>query len=205
MIEKIIEKAKSQNKQVYVYAHKFPDGDAINSSCAVVEYLKSHGIKSKYVVTRDIKQDNSVIPATKFVEKNSISIILDTHAVEYAENRFFTYSKPENIYVIDHHQKANDTKCIEDDLNIPTENVIRDSNSSSTCDILVIEFDREKVSPNIANMLASGLLSDTGKLRFLKSDTLLNLSKLLEIGADYEEISKSSNRKSYLSNEVGLA
>ncbi len=205
MIEKIIEKAKSQNKIVYIYAHKFPDGDAINSSCAVVEYLKSHGIKSKYVVTRDIKQDDSIIPPTKFVEKNSVSIILDTNSVCYAENRLFTYSKPENIYVIDHHQKANDTKCIEDELNIPSENVIRDSNSSSTCEILVNEFDREKVSPNIANMLTSGLLSDTGKLRFLKSDTLLNLSKLLEIGADYEEISKSSNRKSYLNNEVGLA
>lgn len=205
MIETIIEKAKSQNKQVYVYAHKFPDGDAINSSCAVVEYLKNHGIKARYVVTRDIKQDTSIIPATKFVEKNSISLILDTNAMGYAENRLFTYSKPEDTYIIDHHQKTDDIRCIEDELNIPPQNVIRDSNSSSTCEILVNEFDREKISPDIANMLTSGLLSDTGKLRFLKPDTLLNLSKLLELGADYEAVSKSSNRKAYLSNEVGIA
>lgn len=205
MIDEIIKKAKSENKKVYVYAHKFPDGDAINSSCAVVEYLKNHGINARYVVTREIKQDKSIIPATKFVDKNSISIILDTNAVGYAENRLFTYSKPEDTYIIDHHQKTDGTRCIEDELNIPPQNVIRDSNSSSTCEILVNEFDREKVSPDIANMLTSGLLSDTGKLRFLNSNTLLNLSKLLELGADYEAVSKSSNRKSYLSNEVGLA
>lgn len=205
MIDEIIKTAKSENKKVYVYAHKFPDGDAINSSCAVVKYLKNNGIDAKYVVTREIKQDKSIIPATKFVEKNSISIILDTNAVGYAENRLFTYSKPEDTYIIDHHQKTDGTRCIEDELNIPPQNVIRDSNSSSTCEILVNEFEKEKISPDIANMLTSGLLSDTGKLRFLKSNTLLNLSTLLELGADYEAVSKSSNRKSYLSNEVGLA
>ena len=205
MIDEIIKTAKSENKKVYVYAHKFPDGDAINSSCAVVKYLKNNGIDAKYVVTREIKQDKSIIPATKFVEKNSISIILDTTAVGSAENRLFTYSKPEDTYIIDHHQKTDGTRCIEDELNIPPQNVIRDSNSSSTCEILVNEFEKEKISPDIANMLTSGLLSDTGKLRFLKSNTLLNLSTLLELGADYEAVSKSSNRKSYLSNEVGLA
>ena len=35
MIEEIIEKAKKGNKKVYIYAHKFPDGDAIRSSCAI--------------------------------------------------------------------------------------------------------------------------------------------------------------------------
>ena len=52
MIESIIEKAKNQNRKVYVYAHKFPDGDAISSSLAIVEYFKNQGISAQYVVTK---------------------------------------------------------------------------------------------------------------------------------------------------------
>lgn len=164
MIEKIIEKAKSQNKKVYVYAHKFPDGDAINSSCAVVEYLKNQGIDTQYVVTRNILQYNINVSATTSVEENSISLILDTRISDYAENKLFNMSKPNDIYIIDHHEKSNEIKCIEDELNIPDKNVIRDSNSSSTCEILINEFDKEKLSPEISNLLLTGLLTDTAKL-----------------------------------------
>ena len=55
MIKEIIEKAKKENKKVYIYAHKFPDGDAISSSQAVVKYLKNQGIDAQYVVTNSFE------------------------------------------------------------------------------------------------------------------------------------------------------
>ena len=208
MIEEIIEKAKKENKKVYIYAHKFPDGDAISSSRAVAEYLKSAGIDAQYVVTSEVKAFNQLvgnIPITTSVDKDGISIILDTSTVSYAENTLFKSSSPENTYVIDHHGKANGAVCIEDELGLSSENVIRDSSASSVCEILVNELEQEKISPQIANMLTLGLLTDTAKLKFLKSDTLQNLSKLMELGADYEQVLAFCTRKSNLRDEVGIA
>ena len=208
MIEEIIEKAKKGNKKVYIYAHKFPDGDAISSSCAISEYLKSYGIDSQYIATKPIKSYSQIvgnIPVSKKVDRNAISLILDTNTVSYAENELFKTSAPENIYVIDHHGKTNNSQCIEDELNLPIQNVIRDSTASSTCEILVNELNQEKISSHLANMLTLGLLTDTAKLKFLKPDTLQNLSKLIELGANYSQIIKLCTRKFNLREEVGIA
>ena len=70
---------------------------------------------------------------------------------------------------------------------------------------MVDEFDPNKVTPNIANKLTLGMMSDTAKLKFIKPDTLDNLAKLIELGANFEKISATSNRKIRLSDEVGLA
>ena len=93
----------------------------------------------------------------------------------------------------------------EDELKLPESNIIRNPLSSSTCEILVNEFDPSKVTPNIASKLTLGMMSDTAKLKFIKPDTLDNLAKLIELGANFEKISATSNRKVRLSDEVGLA
>lgn len=208
MIEGIIKKAKSENKKVYVYAHKFPDGDAISSSCAIVEYLKNYEIDAIYVVTNEVRSYRQVvgeIPTTKSVDQDSISIIVDTSTLNYAENRLFMSSSKADTYVIDHHGKQKGSFCLEDELQLPNENVIRNPNASSTCEILVDELDGTKLSPKIADMLTLGLLTDTAKLKFLKENTLSNLSKLLNLGANYNRIVRLCNRKNNLRNEVGLA
>lgn len=208
MIERIIEKAKKENKKVYIYAHKFPDGDAISSSQAIVQYLKRFNIESEYVVTKPIYSYTGIvgkIPTMQEVDANSISIIVDTSTLSYAENNLFKNSIPENIFIIDHHVKDTGNSCIEDELNIPPQNVIRDDSASSTCEILVSEFEKEKVDPKIANMLTLGLMTDTARLKFIKNNTLKNLQTLLEAGADYEYVMSICNRKSKLKEEVGLA
>lgn len=208
MIQEIIQKAKTENKKVYIYAHKFPDGDAISSSCAVQTYLQNEGIDAKYVVTNEIRSFKQIVgevPVTKEVDDNGISLILDTSTVDYAENDLFKKSERKDIYVIDHHEKLEDAVCIEDELGIPDENVIRNPNASSTCEIIANELQQEKISTQIADMLLLGLLTDTAKLRYIKQDTLQNLSKLIECKANYQDIIKLCNRKSNLKDEVGIA
>ena len=145
------------------------------------------------------------MPITTNIDSDSISIILDTSTVDYAENTLFNKSSLENTYVIDHHGKINGKPCIEEELGLSSENVIRNPNASSVCEILVNELQPELVTPQIANMLSLGLLTDTAKLKFLKSNTLENLSKLIEMGADYEGLLKFCSRKSFLREEVGMA
>lgn len=208
MIEKIIERAKKENKKVYIYAHKFPDGDAISSASAIVKYLKSNGVDASYVVTNPVYSFSQIvgeIPTTNSVDDGSISLIVDTSTLDYAENKLFMKSSPENMFVIDHHTKAKGMSCIEDELNIPEGNVIRNSSASSTCEILVKDFERNKISRSIANMLTLGVMTDTAKLKFLKPDTLQNLRTLLEIGVDYRHIVSICTRKSNSRDEVGLS
>ena len=208
MIEKIIEKTKNENKKVYIYAHKFPDGDAISSSCSIVEYLKNNGIDASFVVTNPVYSFSQIvgqISTSKSVDPNSISLIVDTNTLDYAENKMFLNSKPEDIYIIDHHMSSDKFPNIEDDLKVPADNVLRNPSASSTCEILVSEFEKKQISPKIANMLTLGLMSDTAKLKFLKPDTLKNLQILLQSGAKYDDIITVCTRKSNLRDEVGIA
>ena len=208
MIERIVEKAKKEKKKVCIYAHKFPDGDAISSSSAIVEYLKGEGIDASYIITNPVNSYSKVvgeIPTTKTVDKKSISLIVDTAELDYAENKLFLNTSPEDTFVIDHHGKEDGMICIEDSLGLPEDNVLRDSTSSSTCEILVKEFEREGISPQIAEMLTLGLMTDTAKLKFLEPNTLQNLQTLLECGADYGKIISMCTRKCNLSAEVGMA
>ena len=143
MLKDIIKKAKEENKKVNVYAHKFPDGDAICSSCAVVEYLQNNGVEAQYIITNPVFSFSQVVgkisPSTQVNEKD-ISIIVDTSTRDYAENQLFEKSKVNDIYVIDHHMKKDGDICIEDELGIPSTNFLRDSNASSVCEILVSEI-----------------------------------------------------------------
>lgn len=143
MLENIIRKAKEEGKKVNVYEHKFPDGDVICSSCAVVEYLQNNGAEAQYIITNPVFSFSQVvgkIPTSTQVNGNDISVILDTSTRSYAENQLFDKSAVDDIYVIDHHMKKEGDICIEDELGIPSTNFLRDSNASSVCEILVNEI-----------------------------------------------------------------
>lgn len=143
MLEKIIEKAQKENKKVYIYAHKTPDGDALGSACAVVEYFKNKGIDAQYVITNPIYSFSQIvgdIQTTSSVDENSISLILDTSTLDYAENTLFESSSVSDIFVIDHHGENKKAKCIEVDLKVPKKNVIRNPMESSTCEMILDEI-----------------------------------------------------------------
>lgn len=208
MINRIIEKAKKEDKKVYIYTHKTPDGDAICSACAIAQYLNNNVIDATCVFTNRFfafPQIINEIPTTQSVEDNSISIIVDTSTINYAENKLFLSSSKEDTYIIDHHLKNEAMPCIEEELNIPTENVIRDTKAISTTEILLNLFEPEQLSPEIANMLTLGIIKDSANLQFIKENTLSNLQKLLELGVNYEQLKFLSTPKVTLRESVGLA
>ena len=83
MIEKIIEKAKSLNRPVYIFAHNFPDKDAVASSASLIAYLEKEGIPAKYVVTKSLRYSTTIgnIPLTNNVS-SGVAVILDTNSVD---------------------------------------------------------------------------------------------------------------------------
>lgn len=150
MLKDIIKKAKEKGKKVNVYSHQFPDGDAVCSSCAVIEYLKSKGVEAKYITNNLSLQYTKIfgeIQTSTKVNENDISIILDTRTTNYAENQMFSRSATDDTYVIDHHPKKDGEICIEDELGISNTNFLRDANASSVCEILVNEI-RTRFKPD---------------------------------------------------------
>ncbi len=212
ILKTIIEKAKKEKRGVNIYAHQFPDGDAIASSKVLEKVLQDNGIRAKYIVKapRVNNRYRSVVGETKQfqgrVDRSEISIILDTSTLANAENKLFTFSKPENIFVIDHHEKEPKTKCIEDELNLPCTNVLRNPKASSTCEILAEQLRNiELLKKDYATMLTLGLWTDTAKFIHIKKDSLKSLNMLLSSGADFKSVKSCLEAKRFLDPEVGLA
>ena len=60
-----------------------------------------------------------------FDKSECISIILDTSTLAHAENTSYRSSRPEDIYIFDHHEKPVGTPSIEEELLLPKENIFR--------------------------------------------------------------------------------
>lgn len=211
ILETIVEKAKREKRCVNIFAHKNPDGDAIASSKTLESFFTDNGIQARYIVTSprvNNRFSNIVGPTETFkqrVSRADISVILDTSTFEHVENRLFTYSNRENIFVIDHH-KPDPQNVIEKRLNLPSQNVCRDQTVSSTCEILTERLNEiGALNKKYATGLVIGLWTDTSKFRRFNDRTFENLTTLLDAGADYETVKKCIDAKRYLKTEVGVA
>lgn len=212
VIEAIIQKAKRENRRVNIYAHQSPDGDAIASSKTLEKVLQDNGIDAKYIVksprvnNRYSKIVGEIRNFQGRVNSNDISIILDTSTVAHVENRLFFYSKPENTFIIDHHDKDSKVKSIEEKLNLPEQNVYRKESSTSTCEMIAEMLkDSGRLNKEYATKLLIGLWTDTSKFRYIGKDSLNSLSMLLDAGADFESVKSCLESKRFLAPEVGIA
>lgn len=212
IIERIIEKAKKEHRAVNIYAHEYPDGDAIASSKTLEKVLQDNGIRARYIVKNprvNNRYRTIVGETTSFkgrVSSDDISIILDSSTMGHMENKLFTFSRPENIFVIDHHKKQVGKPNIEDNLKLSSQNVCRISEASSTCEILAKNLkEAGLLNKEYATKLLVGVWTDTAKFKYIKQDTLELLSMLLNFGADFEKVRACLESKRSLSQEIGMA
>ena len=212
ILEKIIQKAKKEKRNVNIYAHQSPDGDAIVSSKTLEKILQDNGINARYIIKSprvNNRYSRIVGEIQNFqgrVSREDISIILDTGTLSHVENKLFTYSRPENTFVIDHHEKDSKVKSIEDELKLPKQNVYRNENATSTCE-MIAEMLKEsgRLNKKYATKLLIGLWTDTAKFRYIGKESLNSLSMLLNAGADFENVKSCLESKRPLAPEVGLA
>lgn len=212
ILEVIIEKAKREHKGVNIYAHEYPDGDAIASSKTLEKVLQDNGIRARYIVKnpRVNNRYKSVVGETLMfkgrVAREDISVILDSSTMGHMENKLFTFSRPENIFVIDHHKKEEGKSNIEDDLKLPKQNICRIPEASSTCEILAGQLkEAGLLNQEYATKLLVGLWTDTAKFRYIKKESLNSLNMLLASGANFDKVKSCLEAKRFLTPEVGMA
>lgn len=211
MIKDIAQKALKEKRKIRIFAHQRPDADALSSSLALRKYFKSKGIDAEYVIDNEIRYFyqgllGDVEVFKEEVTDNDISVICDTSTVDFGQNQLFKNSKKENTFVIDHHEKPEGQICIEDELELSPENVIREPKTSSASEIIAKDLAKDnELSPEVATDLILGLLGDTASLRYLQKDTLNNLNMIMENGGDYQKVLEKTGYKTPLQSAVGMA
>ena len=181
-----------KSDEILLVAHTGPDGDTVGSVSALKEYLQSLG-KTADIACFDPLPDyfKSLIPFEfKYPDRldlKSYDAVIASDSVE----RGFDKIKPqlsENqaTALIDHHP----------DITIHGDVKIINSKSSSACEIIYdyLEFNKVKITKNLATFLMIGLSSDTGN--FQHSNTTVRVmeiaSNLIRSGASLSKIVNAS-------------
>lgn len=199
MFNQIAEKAqKNKTKNVYIFTHSNPDGDAIGSAMATKAYLNKMGLNGELVLAEDcsrFKFSFGLLP--KFqgkIDKDGVGIILDSSTEDVIESPLYKSIAKENLFLVDHHLSQENST--ERTLGLRPENVIRNADSSSTCEILAGLMDRSKIDPTIANNLIFGICKDTHDLEHAKNpQTFDTTANLIDCGGNFNFIRNSGTVK----------
>ena len=196
-------------KSIVIVPHKNPDGDAIGSTLALHLYLSALGHKTQVIAPNDypnflkwitdehtiIHYDTNKDKADELISNADLIFTLDFNALFRAGDMETTLKNAKATYVmIDHHQQPDDyAQFMYSNVNI-----------ASTCEMVYdfMEFfgDLDKVTPDIATCLYTGIMTDTGSFRFpsTSSRTHRIIADLIDKGANNAEIhNKIYDTKSY--------
>jgi phosphoesterase RecJ-like protein len=198
-----------KSKNIVITAHKSPDGDAIGSSIALAEVLKSLGLSSTMIVPDEFPEFLKWLPsASKVVvaeadEKKAEDLLMNADiifALDYniphrAANvgKYLEASKAVKV-MIDHHQAPGDFATY----------TYSDTGSCSTAQ-LIYEFAEalevhQQLSYEACQAIYLGIMTDSGSFRFksVKPITHRIVANLLDLGLDQDEI----HRKVYDNNSL---
>lgn len=178
-----------KGKRVLILGHPHPDPDAVGSMIALGDILDSLGAEVVLGVPSNFSRlSRSVLDLvdqeieTDPVLEADLVVVLDTsgwgHLKEYGER--VKNEEFEDVVFIDHHRPDEETRksvdkyLVEEDVTSTTELVVR----------LAEELDFE-LDSDLATLMLTGIISDTGHFKFANSDTFEAVTSLLRQGASY--------------------
>ena len=185
----------SSPKEIVIIPHKNPDGDAIGSTLALQHYLTQNNHKVTTIAPNDypkflkwipgeesiLKFDSREDEAIKKIKTAELIFTLDFNALNrVADMKPVLEEASATFVMIDHHQQPEDYAAY----------MYSDTSMSSTCEMVYnfIGFmnDLDKITPEIATCLYTGIMTDTGSFRFpsTTSTTHSVIADLIEKGAD---------------------
>lgn len=188
-------KLRAANK-IIVAAHINPDGDAIGSTLAMLQVLRSMGKQVEAYIDDKIPKNFTVMPFAENIKRPreyeklsaDLLLILDTEP-----ERTGTVKKIVDapILNIDHHITNTGD---EGDLYV-------DAQAAATCEIL-LELCHElqaEITKNIAVCLYTGIATDTGFFNYsnTRPTTLRAAAELVEAGAEPNLVSEQLEKRSY--------
>jgi len=181
-MKKIVDEIK-KNKKFLIISHENPDGDAVGSTLGLYFGLKKLKKDVVPVLPNKVPKIYSFLKGTEFIQNDfegdfDVGIILDCADIGRVENLKKKLLKIKTLINIDHHPS---------NFSYAKYNFI-DPKSSSTSELVLKLLRRAKVEidENIANALYTGLMTDTGGLRFpnINLNTFKAATYLVKHGAN---------------------
>lgn len=189
MLPAFIDEVRSA-KGVLVGTHLNPDGDAIGASLAVSHVLDQLEVEHEVLCSDPPPHYLNFLPGSQRVrqaptgEGHTLALLLDLEALHRlgAVRKYFEDCP--RMLVVDHHvpiESPGDLRIV-----IP--------GSPATCQILLDLFaDSEiQITPDIADCLLTGILTDTGNFRYpnTSAHSLHSAGYLLEKGANLAKVTR---------------
>lgn len=186
-------------KQIVLTTHHKPDGDALGSMLGLGHFLSATGHRVEFISPSDFPSflsflhgsdlilDGSVNmeQAEKTLHQADLLICLDFNRLERTQAiERILRNNPKPIWMIDHHLHPEGFHQYS----------FYDHKASSTAE-LVYRYILEKesghlISPEIANCLYTGILTDTGSFQYSSTTPFVHraIADLLEKGADIQQV-----------------
>ena len=194
-----LKKLLSTSKKIAIIPHKNPDGDAIGSTLALWHYLINNGHTASIVSPNDFPKFLKWMPGADKIlnfekeniqSKNCINnadliFTLDfNHLGRVGQMSGILEDSNTTFVMVDHHQEPSDYAKI----------MYSDVSMSSTCEMvynLIVKLgDSESITPEMANCIYTGIMTDTGSFKFsaTTSNTHRVVAELMDKGAEGTEI-----------------
>ena len=181
--------------KILITAHVQPDGDAIGSTLALMQMLRSIGKSAQIFIDDTVRKNLHALPHFEEIRRPvdreefdaDLMIVLDTSIDRIGNVKNLTDAP---ILNIDHHV-TNKGEGIE---------LYVETSAAATCEI-IFKFAREldaTITPDIATCLYTGLATDTGFFQFsnTRAETLAIASELIRCGVSPNFISEQLESKS---------
>lgn len=189
-------------RAILFVAHRVPDADTVGSALALGAYAGYLGKKISYFCADKIPSNFYFLKNYQLFTNDAaifdggfdLVIFMDCSELSRIGVPDILNYKKQTWVSIDHHLFKEQVGDFE----------VKDEYASANCEI-VYNFLKHKnffITPDVATMLLSGLLIDTGCLSnsATKSDTLIMASELCSAGADFKTIFQSF----YLNKDIGI-
>lgn len=186
-------------RNILLVTHYHPDGDALSSICAMMEFLSLQN-KRFIAFCHDsppaqygfLPQVGNIISDRGGISFGDFDLLITLDCGDLGRTKLEkeVNNRPPGMMIIefDHHPKVSDYADIE----------IRNPVASSTVEVLYEFFvqNRIKINKNMANCILTGILTDTGNLLYQSTsdETVKIASRMMTLGARYPTILENTFR-----------
>ena len=194
-----LKSALSSPKKIAITAHYNPDGDALGSSLALMDFLQKSGHTAHVIAPSDYPQFLRWLPGEEqvvhfkkkekltiqLVENADIIFCLDFNQISRLNDLAEYIDRATSFFaMIDHHIDPGDFADF----------ILHDTKASSTAELiydLLLELGGEEtINQNVAACLYTGIMTDTGSFRFPSTTPKTHrvTAHLIEAGANPDTI-----------------
>lgn len=192
----IIERLKREEREILIFTHENPDGDAIGSMMALYLFLKKKGKDVVPAMKDDLPYIYNFLPASEDIKKLPIEKEFETAILVDAafKERSGVEIKAKEVIRIDHHIGGK-FESIYDYVEVGS------PSTTSLVTQILRQWDENSIDKDIATCLYTGLITDTGNFRYNNTNekTFEIAQYLVSKGADPFYISKMIFERNRLS------